>query len=401
MTHPRPALITTPISLELMRGAVELEAGEQGLLPHRLPAWARAQCADPQFARAEAQPCGVRLVLQTEATEIELDVVPIRYLYSGAPPRPLGVYDLWVDGQLLHQCSAQGGDQVRIDLATGAQTCTSGPVATLGFAGLPARDKTVEIWLPYNETSWLQALRSNAPLAVPKATGRPVWLHHGSSISNGSNAASPTSIWPALAARLGQVELYNLGLAGNALLDPFTARSMGGIAADLISVKLGINLVNADLMRLRAFIPAVHGFLDTLRDGHPHTPLLLISPLYCPIHEHTPGPGAFDSQALAAGKVLFRASGDPAEAQAGKLTLIRIRQELQRIVEQRRADDPNLHYLDGLQLYGAEDFADLPLPDQLHPDDAAHQRIGQRFARIAFGTGGPLALEKTATGTPP
>ena len=39
--------------------------------------------------------------------------------------------------------------------------------------------------------------------------------------------------------------------------------------ADLISVKLGINLVNTDLMRLRAFGPAVHGFLDTIRDGHP------------------------------------------------------------------------------------------------------------------------------------
>ena len=31
---------------------------------------------------------------------------------------------------------------------------------------------------------------------------------------------------------------------------------------DLISLKLGINLVNTDLMRLRAFGPAVHGFLD-------------------------------------------------------------------------------------------------------------------------------------------
>ncbi|MAU23254.1 MAG: hypothetical protein CMH13_22420 [Martelella sp.] len=28
-------------------------------------------------------------------------------------------------------------------------------------------------------------------------------------------------------------------------------------------------LVNADLMRLRAFGPAVHGFLDTIRDGLP------------------------------------------------------------------------------------------------------------------------------------
>ena len=119
-----------------------------------------------------------------------------------------------------------------------------------------------------------------------------MWLHHGSSISHGSDAASPSATWPALAAAHGGVELINLGLGGSALLDPFTARTLRDTAADLISVKIGINLVNPDLMRLRAFMPAVHGFLDTIRDGHPTTPLLVVSPIYCPIHEDTPGPGA-------------------------------------------------------------------------------------------------------------
>lgn len=44
---------------------------------------------------------------------------------------------------------------------------------------------------------------------------------------------------------------------------------------------------------------------------------------------------------------------------------------LARIVEQRVAEDPNLHYLDGRELYCEADFAELPLPDQLHPDAAA------------------------------
>jgi hypothetical protein len=39
--------------------------------------------------------------------------------------------------------------------------------------------------------------------------------------------------------------------------------------ADVISLKIGINLVNTDLLRLRAFTPAMHGFLDTIREGHP------------------------------------------------------------------------------------------------------------------------------------
>ena len=116
-----------------------------------------------------------------------------------------------------------------------------------------------------------------------QSDARPVWLHHGSSISHGSNGDSPTAIWPALAARLGGVELVNLGFGGSALLDPFTARVIRDTPADVISLKLGINLVNADLMRLRAFGPAVHGFLDTIRDGHPDTPLLVVSPIHCPI----------------------------------------------------------------------------------------------------------------------
>jgi lysophospholipase L1-like esterase len=179
--------------------------------------------------------------------------------------------------------------------------------------------------------------------------------------------------------------LVNRGFGGSALLDQFTARAMRDAPADLISVKIGINLVNADLMRRRAFGSAVHGFLDTIRDGHPDTPLLVVSPIYCGIHEDTPGPGAFDLEAIAAGQLRFRATGDPAERAAGKLTLGVIREELDRVVRLRAVDDPNLYWLDGLQLYGEQDAVDLPLPDALHPDAAAHQLIGERFARLAFG----------------
>ncbi len=56
---------------------------------------------------------------------------------------------------------------------------------------------------------------------------------------------------------------------------------------------------------------------------------------------------------------------------------------------QRAAQDPNLHYIDGLALYGPEDFAELPLPDRLHPDAPSHRRIGERFARLAFGPASP------------
>jgi lysophospholipase L1-like esterase len=393
--------ITTPVTADILRGALDLERTAHGVLPHRLPARARAQYTDGQLAMAESQPSGVRLVFRTRATAVELDTLPTKRVYVGAPPRPDGLYDLLVDGRLAGQASVAGGNTLTIDMTAGTFESQAGPMGTLRFTGLPDGLKNVEIWLPHNETTELVALRTDAPVEPAPDRGRKVWLHHGSSISHGSDAASPTTTWPALAASLGGVELINLGLGGSALLDPFTARALRDTPADLISVKIGINLVNADLMRLRAFTPAVHGFLDTIREGHPTAPLLVVSPILCPIHEETPGPSAPDFTNLSAGQLRFRAAGDPAESASrtgqafGKLTLGVIRDELARIVKQRAAEDPNLHYLDGRDLYGEADSAELPLPDRLHPDAAAHRRIGERFAALAFT--GPFAPSPPAS----
>ncbi|MFE1139113.1 GDSL-type esterase/lipase family protein [Streptomyces rochei] len=389
--HAHGDLISTPLTPDLVRGALDLERTPHGLLPHRLPARARAQNTDGQLAMAESQPSGVRLALRTRATVLELDTLPTKRVYAGAPPRPDGVYDLLVDGRPAGQGTVAGGNTLTIDMAAGTGSLEPGPVGTLRFPDLPPGDKTVEIWLPHNETTELVALRADAPVGPAPDPGRRVWLHHGSSISHGSDAAGPTTTWPALAASLGGVELVNLGLSGGALLDPFTARAMRDTPADLISVKIGINVVNADLMRLRAFSPAVHGFLDTVREGHPTAPLLVVSPVLCPVHEDTPGPLAPDFSEAAEGRLRFVATGDPAERASGKLTLNVIRDELARIVAQRAADDPNLHHLDGRELYGEADAAELPLPDNVHPDAATHRRMGERFAALAFGDGGAFA----------
>lgn len=107
------------------------------------------------------------------------------------------------------------------------------------------------------------------------------------------------------------------------------------------------------------------------------------------MHEDTPGPTALDFTTLSAGRLRFQPMGDPAERAAGKLTLNVIREELARIVKERSAEDPNLHHLDGRALYSESDFAELPLPDQLHPDAATHRRIGERFAELALATTEP------------
>jgi len=372
---------TTPAGHLLVRGALDLEDTDRGLVPHRLPRWVRERHADAQLAMAQSQTSGVRLLLRTRATTLALQTVPTKRVYPGLPARPDGVYDLLVDDVPTAEATVRGGDTVTLDMAAGTARHDLGAAGTATFTGLPAHDKTVEIWLPHDETTTLVALGSDAPVGPAERADRPVWLHHGSSLSHGSFAASPTGTWPAVAARAAGVELVNLGLGGSALLDPFLARTLRDTPADLISLEIGINVVNADLMRLRAFVPAVHGFLDTIRDGHPDTPLLVVSPLLCPLHEDTPGPTAPDLDALRAGELRFVATGDPAEVAAGRLTLSVVRRELAGLVA-ARADDPHLHLLDGLELYDEADHARHPLVDGLHPGPETHREVGERFAGV-------------------
>ncbi len=377
---------TVPLDLEHVRGALRLEPTERGVAPHRLPAWAVEQAADPQLAMVEAQGAGVRVVLRTAATTVELVAHRTRVTYAGAPARPDGSVDLVVDGEVVARKRSSGGSTTELDMVTGQPTFIPGEDFTASFTGLAPAVKDVEVWLPHNETLEIVEVRANAPIEQVTTQQR-TWLHHGSSISQGSNAARPTGTWPAVAARLAGHELTNLGFGGAALLDPFVARTMRDLPADVISFSLGINIVNADVMRMRAFRAGLHGFIDTVRDGHPTTPLLVVTPLHCAIHEATPGPGAFDPEALAEGRLGFIATGDPAEIPAGRLTLETIRAETARIVAERRRTDPNLHLLDGLALYGAEDEAAHPLRDNLHPDADTHRFVGERFARAAFAEG--------------
>lgn len=377
--------VTTPVTAALLRGALEVEETDRGVLPHRLPAWAREQLPDPQLLMAESQPSGVRLAFRSAATVIELEALPSKRVYAGAPAGTDGVYDLVVDGELVGQGTIPGGTVLTTDLMTAQVTRAEGDPGRVRFAGLPAGEKDVEIWLPHDEMTEPIALHTDAPVSPAPPSGRRTWLHHGSSISHGSIAASPTGTWPAVAARLAGVELVNLGYAGSALLDQCVARTIRDTPADLISLKIGINLTNLDLMRQRALRSAIHGFLDTVRDGHPDTPIVLVSPVWCGIHEETPGPATPDMSRFAEGIVRFVAVGDPAEVAAGRLTLRTIRGELAQTVTRRA--DPRLTYLDGLTLYGPEDAVELPLPDDLHPDAATHRLMGERFAKAVL-TGG-------------
>ncbi|WP_448060915.1 SGNH/GDSL hydrolase family protein [Cellulomonas hominis] len=365
-----------------VRGAVTVDETPTGLLPRRLGAVARSQLPDELMWQTAAECAGIRLAFRTAATVVELDVRATRLEFGPSAPVPASVYDLTVDGvPAAERELVATGRFVPSVGSTGAHV-VPGPVRTVRFDGLPPGDKELEIWLPITDQVELSALRADAPVTEPEAPRGPRWLHHGSSISHGHKADRPTGAWPVVAARLAGAELTNLSFAGNAMLDQLTARTIRDQPADIVSLKVGINLVNRDLMRLRAFRTAVHGFLDTIRDGHPSIPLLVVSPIYCEPVEECAGP---TMQAPDVATDWCVTAGIRADVAQGKLSLQVIRTELAAIVSLRQASDPFLHYLSGLDLYDGADAARMPLPDNLHPGPDVHQLMGERFARLVLG----------------
>jgi hypothetical protein len=115
----------------------------------------------------------------------------------------------------------------------------------------------------------------------------------------------------------------------------------------------------------------VHGFIDTIRDAHKTTPILVISPVCCPAHEDNPGPTEPGPNGMVQGQPHSRHSW------IGELTLRSIREILSELVAMRAATDPNIYYMDGLQLFNETEA--LTMPDGIHPDAAGYRKIAANF----------------------
>lgn len=361
-------------------GIAEIESTETGVVLHRMPGWARVQHNDLSLALLETMPSGGRLEFDTTATVLALEC-HLTHVQIGDEPRRPAVFDLVIDGEVVDSRATLEGTLICVDPQTGGIDITSGADATITF-DLRSGHQHVALWLPHGAAVRLRTLSADAAVTAPTQTATLRWTHYGSSISHCMEADRPTGTWPAVAARLAGADLQSFAFAGQCHLDPFAARMIATRPADAISLKLGINIVNADTMRERTFVPALHGLLDTIRDRQPGTPIALITPITCPVVESHPGPTSLIDGTC-------RVHPRPAELAVGALTLERVRQLERDVVEARRRDDPHLHLIEGPDLFGPDDVHDLP--DGLHPNAAGYQRMGERFHRIAFTGTGPFA----------
>lgn len=197
--------------------------------------------------------------------------------------------------------------------------------------------------------------------ALSPAPPAPRWVVHGDSITEGWWSTRPAHGWTAVAGRALGWDTVNLGYAGGARGELATAEQLAGLPADVLTLAFGTNCWSRVPFSAPLMYETTRAFLDLVRQGHPRTPLLLLSPVLRPEAERTPN-------RLGA-------------------TLGALRDAMERAVRDRTAaGDDRLALLPGRDLLGPEHLA-----DGLHPDDGGHRVLGLAVAtalrRAGFAAG--------------
>ncbi|MCY0919835.1 GDSL-type esterase/lipase family protein [Streptomyces sp. H27-G5] len=181
---------------------------------------------------------------------------------------------------------------------------------------------------------------------IAPAPTAPRWVVHGDSITEGWWSTRPAHGWPAVAGRSLGWDTVNLGYAGAARGELATAEQLAGLPADVLTLAFGTNCWSRVPFTPAMLYETTRAFLDLVRQGHPSTPLLLLSPVLRPDAERTPN-------RLGA-------------------TLGALRDAMERATRDRMAaGDGRLALLPGRDLLGPEHLA-----DGLHPNDNGHQVLG-------------------------
>ncbi|MBY0011781.1 SGNH/GDSL hydrolase family protein [Paenibacillus typhae] len=313
-------------------GAVSLEHLEGGIKPWRIP-YLDYGLYPPGGIEGKAEICaGVRLRLRTDSAEVAVSFAPL-------------AEDAAMD------CVAGGALLWTLHLPAGATEAH--------FGGLPGDTKDIEIWLPQNTGMTVTGLRISAgAFGVPLPDDRPRWVTYGSSITQCVAASSPSRTWPAIAAEACGFNLTSLGFSGNCHMEPMIGRMIRDLPADFISICAGVNIYGAATLSPRMFKPLLIGLLETIRDGHKETPLLVITPIYGTIRETELNPLGF--------------------------TLPMMREAIRETVKLlRERGDRYLYCRDGLDWLGAEEEAFLT--DGLHPGAEGYELMGRRFPGLLEG----------------
>ena len=323
------------VTMKIFEGAVSVERVDGGLKPWRCPYDRKRLFPDALLAAAQ-NASGVRLRFKTDSSKVRINVS------HQSPEAYTEHYDLTIDGELIDsQARAADSDSIELTQPSGGSA------------------KIAELWLPQLCPVVVESLEVDDGAELSEVEDdRLKWITHGSSITHCVRAHSPARTWPAVAARKHNLNLTALGYGGQCHIDQMVAKMIRDMPADLITLKLGINVHGQGSLNPRTFKPSVIGMIETIREKHPKTPIGIISPIICPPREN---------------------------AESNGLSLRDMRMELKdavdRIVE--IDGDDKLFYFSGLDLFG-EELVGPMLPDDLHPDEDGNVIMGDNAAALVL-----------------
>lgn len=373
-----------------VKGALDVSVGPNGISLRRLPLWTKPQIPSVVLDAMVQMTSGVRLHLVTNSSTLTLTVQCGDFAIRGDQLRdPIFLASL--DGREVEQPMSTPTRFIVDPTDPSFLDIVSGGAAQISFDKLGHHTKELEIWFPTGSSvEILSCAIDHGAEARPAGPRSRTWIHYGSSISHCREVGSPTSSWTQQCAQRAGVDLVNLGFAGQCHLDQFVARSIRDTPCDLVSLKLGANVVVSASMTARTFSAAVEGFIDTVRDGHPFTPLLLCSPIYSPLLDEHTGP------LLPTGPHLYgRVTIDDA-SRLDLMSLAMAREVLFRIVSRRQSEgDEHIHYLSGTELLSSRDEA--LLHDGLHPTEQGYALVGNRFFEKCFSPDSTVTRWASAT----
>ena len=311
-------------------GALSLETGDGWAMPWRIPHKQRTLFY-PGLVERAAMPAGVRITFCSDTTSLAGQIMPFPEMSS---------IDLYCDGVFFGSVALDGRNDFQ-------------------FSGLPSGEKVVELWLPQFGEFRLRDLTIAPGASLTQFRDeRPRWITYGSSITQCRTASSPSHTWPAIVARERDYNLTALGYGGQCHLDVMIARMMRDMPADFLSICVGINIYGNGSLNERSFGQAIIGFVQVLREGHPETPLVVMSPIHA-VHREM-------------------------EVNAAGFTIQAMRGEVEKaVVALKVQGDDHIHYVNGLDIFGAES-AHL-LPDDLHPNAEGYELMGRNFSQKVAG----------------
>ena len=320
------SLTLTPDNLSsTWQGIISLQYSDDWVMPWRIPYNDRDLFLPIDIQDRAALSAGVRISFHSNTTKICGEVI------SSKDP---GSIDLFCDGKFYKSLEMEGKNN-------------------FVFQNLPSSEKLIELWLPQYTEFRLKVLHlDDSSSFTPYNDQRPKWTTYGSSITHCSGAEKPSDTWPGIVSRNHGLNLTCLGYGGNCHLEPMIARMIRDLPADFISIKVGINIQILSSLSIRTFAPAIVGFVKIIREKHPNTPLVVISPIYSPPREQQPN--------------LVGSSLEDFRVEIANTV---------RVLQNH--GDSNIHYIDGLNLFGPE-YIHL-LPDELHPNAAGYKVIGDKF----------------------